>query len=89
MAVGFGLIVLALVVAVAGFGLFIYGLVAKSDLERAVLAGEAMVANQTAPAPEPQGKYCPDCGTLNAPEASVCVSCGVQFPEGWPRPPWG
>ncbi len=87
-AVGFGLIVLALVVAGAGFGLFIYGLIAKRDLERA-FARQARVANETAPNPEPQGKYCPDCGTVNSPEASVCVSCGVQFPAGWPRPPWG
>ncbi len=78
---GFGLFGLAWVAGVAGFGLFIYGLVAKSDLERAVLARQAMVTNQTAPSPQLQGKYCSNCGTLNPLGAGFCVSCGKEFPR--------
>lgn len=86
---GLGLIGLAWIAGIAGLGLFIYGLVAKSNLERAALRIQATGTNQTVPAPEPQSKYCPDCGTLNSVKASVCESCGFQFPTGWPRPPWG
>lgn len=82
---GFGLYLLAWIAGISGFGLFIYGLVAKSDLEREVLARQAMVLNrtiQTAQSPQPQGKYCPHCGTPNPSGAGYCVSCGVQFPAG-------
>ncbi|MFQ5553394.1 MAG: zinc-ribbon domain-containing protein [Thermoplasmata archaeon] len=87
---GFGLYALAWVAGVAGFGLFIYGLVAKSDLERAVLTRQAMapyqpppspVNSQTPQAPQPQGKYCSNCGTLNPLEARFCLSCGNEIPQ--------
>lgn len=87
---GLGLYVLAWVAGVGGFGLFIYGLVAKSDVERAVLARQAMAPYQTAPspvniqtsrAPQPEGKYCSNCGTLNPLEARFCLSCGNEVPQ--------
>ena len=64
--VGLVLLVSALVSGVAGFILIVYG----------------EFVNQTSPAPQLEGKDCPNCGTLNPLAASVCVSCGVQFPAG-------
>ena len=73
------LMVLAYAAGVAGFGLLIYGAVAKSDLERAVLAKQAMEINQTAPSPQLQGRHCPECDTLNAFGSRFCNSCGSEL----------
>lgn len=79
---GPGLFVMALVAVVGGFGIFIYGLVAEDDLERAAIARQATAINQPGSSPQLQGKYCANCGSLNPLGAGFCVSCGVQFPAG-------
>ena len=78
-AAALGLALLAYAAGVVGFGLLIYGVVAKSDLERAVLAKQAAEINQTVPSPQLQGKYCSQCITLNPLEAKFCNSCGKNF----------
>lgn len=67
-----------------GFVLFIYGLVAHSDLEIAALSRPpVVVTHPTAISPQPsiqlRGKYCGNCGKFNPFEASFCYACGLPF----------
>lgn len=67
-----------------GFIIFIYGLVARSDLEMAALTRPPVVITQppvTSPHPSLQvsGKYCGNCGRFNPVEASFCHACGRPF----------
>lgn len=81
---------------ITGFVLFIYGLVAHSDLEKAVLTRPPVVIYQPAQLPYPQppaslggsalppaaGRaFCPYCGTANSTGAKYCGSCGKELPE--------
>ncbi len=61
-AVGLVLIGLAWVLGITGFGLFIYGLVAKSDLEKAALMRPPVVINPQAQLPYPQPRASPERG---------------------------
>jgi hypothetical protein len=64
--VGLVLFVSASVAGVVGFILIVYG--------------EAV--RYTARSSQFEGKECANCGTRNRLGASVCISCGVQFPAG-------
>lgn len=72
-ALSLGLLVAAWVAGVSGSGVLIYGVVAKSALQK--------TPPGTPPSPH-LPRYCPNCATENPLEAENCVSCGIQLPAG-------
>lgn len=65
-----------------GLVLFIYGLVAHSDLERIALIRPPVVISQPGPSSPSIGKYCTNCGTLRLSEARFCSKCGYDSVKG-------
>lgn len=86
-AAGLGLIGLAWVAGVAGFGLFVYGLVAKSDLEKAASSHEAPGSDWSIDTADlPVSACLPRWAHIlfllwNRQFNGDCLSCGRELPE--------